>query len=172
MNKVIVKESDIVSAVQEGMDAFLKVFTDAIKASVGGELTAETMAELNAGQLTLLAYETLRDEVMDGGFIQLIYNGYGGFIFMNPFARVVKSWGMRDLAKLIYNAKPLYLKYKDEIQKECTDEEFMMMFEKYPEFDDFDDEFVENEEEWTSLMAQYVDDNLSDFAEIEKNTDE
>ena len=172
MNKVIVKESDIISAVDHGMDAFLKVFTDAIRASVGGELTAETMAPLNASQITLLAYETLQSEVMDGGFIQLIYNGYGGFIFMNPFAKVIKSWGLRDLSKLIYNARSLYLKYKDEIQKECTDEEFMMMFEKYPEFDDFDDEFVENEEEWTELMAQYVDNNLSDFAVIEKNADE
>lgn len=172
MNKVIVKESDIISAVDHGMDAFLKVFTDAIRASVGGELTAETMASLNASQITLLAYETLQSEVMDGGFIQLIYNGYGGFIFMNPFAKVIKSWGLRDLSKLIYNARSLYLKYKDEIQKECTDEEFMMMFEKYPEFDDFDDEFVENEEEWTELMAQYVDNNLSDFAVIEKNADE
>ena len=168
MNKVIVKESDILSAVNNGMDAFLKVFVDAIKTSVGGRLAADTMTELNASQITLLAYEILQTEVMDGGFIQLIYNGYGGFIFLNPFAKVVKTWGMRDLAKLIYSGKSLYIKHKDDIEKECTDEEFMMLFEKYPEFDELDDKFVENEEVWTESFARYVDENINEFAEIEK----
>ena len=42
----------------------------------------------------------------------------------------------------------------------------MALFEKYPEFDDFDDMFVENEEEWTAMVAHYVDDNIGLFAEI------
>ena len=55
--------------------------------SVGGELNAEAMSRLNADQITLLAYHILREEVMEGGFIQLIHNGYGPFIFHNPFAK-------------------------------------------------------------------------------------
>jgi len=82
MVNVVVKEQNLISAANEGMDAFIEVFVDAIKNAIGGELTATNMAELNASQITLLAYHTLREEVMDGGFIQLIHNGYGGFIFL------------------------------------------------------------------------------------------
>ena len=124
------------------------------------------MAELNADQITLLAWNVLHEEVMDGGFVQLIHNGYGPFIFKNPFAKAVKLWGLRDLSKLVYNAHTLYLKYREEIEVECDEDEFMAMFERYPEFDDMDDEFVENEEQWTEQIAQYVDDNLQKFAEI------
>lgn len=147
MIEVTLNDGKLRKAAGEGMDAFLGVFIGAIKEAVGGELTAETMAQLNADQITLLAYDILHEEMMDGGFIQLIHNGYGGFIFLNPFAKAVKLWGMRDLSKLVYSAHTLYNKYHEEIERECSDDEFMAMFEKYPEFDDLDDKFVENEEE-------------------------
>jgi hypothetical protein len=168
MKEVIVKDADLRWAADEGMDAFLKVFIDGIYAAVGGELTAETMAELNADQVTLLAYNILHEEVMDGGFVQLIHNGYGGFIFLNPFAKALKMWGMRDLSKMIYEAHTLYNKYRQEIEKDCSDDEFMELFERFAEFDDMDDQFVENEEEYTAQVACYVDEHIDRFAKIEK----
>ena len=99
----------------------------------------------------------------------MIHNGYGGFIFMNPVAKMFKFWGLRDLARIVYDVHPLYKKYHEEIERDCTDEEFMAMFEHFPEFDDFDDEFVENEEEWTAAVAHYVDGHLDCFARIDKN---
>ena len=104
---------------------------------------------------------------MDGGFVQLIHNGYGPFIFKNPFAKAVKLWGMRDLSKLIYEAHTLYLKYKELIEKDCTEEEFMALFEQCPEFDEMDDTFVENEEAWTAQIAEYIDQHLEQFAHVE-----
>jgi hypothetical protein len=156
------------NAASAGMDEFLKVFTDAIMASVGGELTADTMAELNSDQITLLAYDILHNEVMDGGFVQLIYNGYGSFLFRNPFAKAIKGWGIDELASLVKKAGKLYFKYKNEIERECTDDEFMAMFEQYPEFDDLDDLFVENEETWTGMVACYVDEHIERFVTVEE----
>ena len=40
----------------------------------------------------------------------------------------------------------------------------MALFERFPEFDFFDDEFVENEEDWTQLIAQYIDEHIENFA--------
>ena len=42
------------------------------------------------------------------------------------------------------------------------------MFEKYPEADELDDEFVEMEEEVTALVAEYIDNHIENFAIIEK----
>lgn len=168
MNIAKVKDSDLRNAASAGMDEFLKVFTYAIMASVGGELTADTMAELNSDQITLLAYDILHNEVMDGGFVQLIYNGYGSFLFRNPFAKAIKGWGIDELASLVKKAGKLYFKYKNEIERECTDDEFMAMFEQYPEFDDLDDLFVENEETWTGIVACYVDEHIERFVTVEE----
>ena len=164
---VIVKDSALQQAALEGMDAFIRVFTDAIHNAIGGELTAENMPELNSDQITLLAWEILHDELMDGGFVQLIHNGLGNFIFKNPFAKALRLWGLRDLSKLIYDGHTLWLKYRDEIEKDCSEEEFMALFERYPEFDDLDDKFIENEEAWTEDIAHYIDDHLEKFATIE-----
>ncbi len=135
----------------------------AIRESIGGELTAETMSQLNSDQITLLAWDIVHGEVMDGGFVQLIHNGYGPFTFKNPLAKALKLWGLRDLSKLIYDAHTLYEKYGAEIEHDCTDEEFMALFEQYPQFDDLDDKFVENEEDWTMQIAAYVDQHKDNF---------
>ena len=168
MIEVRVKDSALREAAAEGMDAFVGCFVGAIKEAIGGELTAETMAELNSDQVTLLAWDVLHEEVMDGGFVQLIHNGYGSFIFKNPLAKALKLWGLRDLSKLIYDAHTLYVKYGSIIERDCTDEEFMALFEQFSDFDDLDDDFVEHEEEWTALIAEYIDQHIENFATIEQ----
>jgi len=168
MIDVKVNDAGLQEAALKGMDEFIQVFVDGIHNAIGGELTAENMAELNAEQVTLLAWDMLHEELMDGGFVQLIHNGYGPFIFKNPFAKVLKLWGFRDLSKLIYDAHSLWIKYREELEKDCSDEEFMAMFESHPEFDDLDDEFVEHEEEWTSQIAEYIDNHIDQFAKIVK----
>lgn len=167
MKEVIVKDADLQQAAMEGMDAFVNVFVKAIYEAIGGELTLETMSELNADQMTLLAWDILHQEVMDGGFVQLIYNGYGTFIFKNPLAKVLRLWELREPSKLIYEAHTLWLKHREEIEKELSDEEFMALFEQFPDFDDLDDQFVEHEEEWTEDIAHYIDDHLEQFATIQ-----
>lgn len=163
---VIIKDKDLRDASEKGMDAFVELFVNAINDTIGNELTVVTMALLNADQITLLAYNILREEVMDGGFIQLIHNGYGEFIFKNPFAKAVRQWGLRDLSKLVYNVHTLYIKYKEEIERDCSDEEFMALFERYPDFDEMDDEFVENEEQWTRDIAYYIDEHIDRFCKV------
>jgi hypothetical protein len=166
MIEVIVKDADLQKAAMEGMDAFIGVFTKAIHDAIGGDLTVENMGELNADQITLLSWEILHDELMDGGFVQLIYNGYGPFIFKNPFAKALRQWEMREPSKLVYDAHTLWLKHREKIEKEMSDEEFMVLFEQFPDFKDLDDRFIENEEVWTEDIAHYIDDHLEKFAKI------
>lgn len=170
MKEIVVTDAALRKAAEEGMDAFVGVFINALRDAIGGELTAETMQQLNSDQVTLLAWDTLHQEVMDGGFVQLIHNGYGPFIFKNPFAKALnKMWGMRELSKLVYDAHTLYAQHGAEIEKDCTDGEFMALFEQYPEFDDLDDQFVENEESYTEQVARYIDEHIEKFATIAPN---
>ena len=165
MIQITIKDEQLSQAALEGVDEFLQVFIDALRQAIGGELTAETMGELNADQMTLLCWDTLHSEVMDGGFIQLIHNGYGPFIFKNPFAKALnKMWHMRELSKMLYEVHTLWLENREELERDCTDEEFMALFERFPQFDDYDDWFVEHEEELVAQIAHYVDENIDKFA--------
>ena len=166
--RVEIDEKEIVAAAAEGMDAFVRLFYNRTMEAIGGELNACSMAKLNADQITLLAYVTFCDEVMDGGHVQLIHNGYGPFIFLNPFAKAMRLWGSRDFCNLVYKGRKLFEKYGTEIAEDCDDETFMALFEKYPEFDDLDDEFIEMEEEVTEMVARYIDEHISDFADVRK----
>ena len=153
-------------AAKEGMDEFIQAFTDRYREVIGGELTAETMPLLTGEQHSLLAYQIFRDEVMCGGFSQLIQNGYGAYIFENPFAKVMRTWGAEDLSKLIYKARKIYEDNREDLEKERTDDEFMAMYEQYEAFDDLEDAYLEMEEEITALVASYVDDHIELFAKI------
>lgn len=155
-------------AAGEGMDAFIQVFTDTYKEKTGGELTAETMPLLTGEQHSLLAYQIFRDELMEGGFCQLIQNGYGGYIFANPFAKVMRLWGVGDLSKLVYAAKKIYDVHRKDLERERTDDEFMAMYEQYEAFDELEEAYLEMEEQVTALVANYVDDHLDLFAKIIK----
>ena len=167
MTQVKINDAALQKAALEGMDEFVKVFIDATLEAIGGQLTAQNMAELNSDQITLLAWHFLHEEMMDGGMIQLIHNGYGAFLWKNPTDKAFRNWGLVELSKLIKKSHFLYKSHHEDIEGEMSDEEFMALYEKFPEFDDFDDEFVENEEEWTSKVAFYIDEHIENFATIE-----
>ena len=161
-----IKDDALRQAAAEGMDAFIQVFADAYLEALGGSLTAENMTLLTGEQHSLLAYVFFRDEVMEGGFCQLVQNGYGGYIFDNPFAKSMRLWGIGELSKLIYAAKKIYDANRADLERERTDEEFMAMYEQYEAFDDLEDEFLEKEELFTARVAEYVDEHLELFAKV------
>ena len=154
------------TAAAKGMDEFLRVFTDKYKETVGGDTTAETMPLLSGEQHSLLAYRIFRDEVTEGGFCQLIQNGYGAYIFGNPFARVMRLWGAESFSKLVYRAKKIYDANREDLERERTDEEFMAMYEQYEAFDELEEEYGEMEAEVTETLARYVDGHLDLFAAV------
>lgn len=165
--QITISDAALKEAASQGMDEFIKVFTDKYLEVTGGVINAETMSLLNGHQHTLLGYHFFREEVLEGGFVQLIQNGYGPYIFDNPFAKAMRIFGADDFSKLVYKAKEVYDKHKADLEKERTEDEFMAMYEQYEVFDDLEDAFMEMEEQLTALIARYVDEHLEQFAVIE-----
>lgn len=164
--KITITDEALRKGAEEGMDAFLQVFIDKYLEVVGGAISPETMPLLNGYQHSLLGYHFFREEVLEGGFVQLIQNGYGPYIFDNPFAKAMRLFGAKEFSKLVYEAKKIYDANKDDLQKECSDDEFMAMYEQYEAFDDLEEEYMDMEEMVTAQIASYVDEHLADFAEI------
>jgi hypothetical protein len=161
-----IKDSALAKAAEQGMDEFLQVFIDAYMEAIDGALTADNMSKLNGNQHTLLAWHFFSSEMRDGGFVQLIQNGYGAYIFGNPFAKAMKQFGAVELGKLIYKAKEIYDPNKKELERETTEEEFNAMYVDFEVFDELEEIYFEIEEQQTALIAAYVDEHIADFAEI------
>ena len=153
-NKIAITDEALRRGAEEGMDGFLKVFIDKYLEVTGGVVNAETMPLLNGYQHSLLGYHFLREEINEGGFVQLIQNGFGPYIFDNPFAKAMRQFGAKEFAKLIYSAK------------KRDDEEFMAMYEQYEAFDELEEQFMDMEESVTARIAEYVDNHIEEFAEI------
>lgn len=167
MNQITVSDADLRKRAEEGMDAFLKVFIDKYLEVTGGVINEKTMPLLNGYQHTLLGYHFFREEVLEGGFVQLIQNGYGPYIFDNPFAKAMRLFGAKDFSKLIYEAKKIYDAHRADLEKDCTEDEFMAMYEQYEAFDDLEEKYMEDEEQITAQIASYVDEHLDSFAVVE-----
>ena len=163
-----IKDTVLAIAVEQGMDEFLQVFTDAYLDEIGGKLTTESMPLLNGSQHTLLAHRFFSDEMREGGFVQLIQNGYGGYIFGNPFAKAIKQFGAVELSKLIYKAKEIYDANKQALERETTEEEFNALYVDFEQFDELEEIYFDIEERQTSLIAAYVDEHIEDFGEVVK----
>lgn len=165
-NKITITDEALRKGAEEGMDGFLKVFTDKYLEVTGGVINAETMPLLNGHQHSLLGYHFFREEVNEGGFVQLIQNGYGPYIFDNPFAKAMRLFGVKEFSKLVYAAKKIYDENKADLEKECDEDEFMAMYEQYEVFDDLEEKFMDMEEFVTAKLAEFVDENLELFATV------
>ena len=144
---------------------FIEWVTDGYLAAIGGGLTAENMDMLSAEQHAVLCYRYVLDEVMEGGFIQLILNGYAPYVLEGPFPMVVKKeWGMRDFSKLLYEVKKEYHKHQEELSQDMSDEEFMALYEQLEELNELGDDFLdEHQEEVTPAVAKMMVENLDKY---------
>lgn len=165
--KITVKDADLRKGAEAGMDEFLQVFIDKYLELAGEELSAEMMSLFNGYQHTLLGYYHFRREVLEGGFVQLIQNGYGPYIFDNPFAKAMRLFGAKDFSKLVYEAKKIYDENREDLEKERDEEAFMAMYEQYEAFDDLEEQFMDMEEQVTAQVASYVDEHIEHFAAVE-----
>lgn len=144
---------------------YIHNLTDTYLQHIGGELTADNMEKLTANQHTLLAYRILLDEVMEGGFIQLIQNGYAPYVLDGPFPMMIKKmWGLVDFGKFLYEVKKEYHRHKEELEADLDEDAFMALYEQCDTINEMGDEFLDDhQEEVTPAIANYVQEHEQDF---------
>ncbi|MBQ6561293.1 MAG: DUF4375 domain-containing protein [Paludibacteraceae bacterium] len=166
-NFVKIKDSEIKEALKDGdilafFDLFVSHYADVFKDGY----TAEAMAKLNASQHTIWAYHLLLEELDEEGFVGLIQNGFGGYFFKNPVAKMLKTFGAVKTSKLLYKAHDIYAANKEDLERDKSDDDFIASFEEYEEFDPIEEEIIEISEQEKKLLAYYIDEHIEEFAEI------
>ena len=164
-----IPEEALRAGAEKGYAAFLNVFTDKYLEVLGGAVNAENMSMLNGYQHALLSLRIFTEQMEEGGFIQLIQNGYGPYIFNNPFAKAMRLMGAKDFSKLIYDAKEVYDRNKEVLEADYSDDEFMALYEQFDKLGDLDDEFLDTENNIMEIIATYVAEHISDFALVKQD---
>lgn len=161
-----ITEKQIAESLRKEPIDYINLYTDAYLAEVDNELSSQNMQKLNGHQHALLAYRYFREEVNYGGFVQLIQNGYGGYIFDNPTAKALKIFGADGTAKLIYKAKEIYDANREELERDTSDEDFNAMYVDFEVFEEIEESYYQIEKAQTAIVAKFVDDNRDLFAKI------
>ena len=136
---------------------YLNSVTDQLITRIGGQLNESNMDMLTLDEHCLLAYRYLRDEVMEGGFIQLIQNGYGPYVLLGPFPMLLKKeWGMKQFGQFLFDVAREYKANREELEADKTEEEFMAQYEQFETLNEYGDEYLDDyEEDVTPLIAEY-----------------
>jgi hypothetical protein len=107
----------------------------------------EVMPKLNISQQTLLTFYLIDGSMrhgsshsdpanpaenwsIKGGFLQLINDGYGEYVFEKPFAKIIKTWGATKISKIFEKARSLYEKHKDKVEKAKNGERIVLFMHR------------------------------------------
>lgn len=127
---------------------FLNATTDSLIDRIGGQLTEQNMNMLTLNEHIMLAYRYLRDEVMEGGFIQLIQNGYGPYVLLGPLPMLMKrELGLKKFGQLLFNVQHEYKANRGTLEADKDDDEFMAQYEQFEQLNDYGDDYLDDYEE-------------------------
>jgi hypothetical protein len=125
--------------------------------------THEILREFNSAQYTLLAYSYLDNQICNGGFIQLIQNGYGKYIFDNSFSKRIKKWGAEETAKIVEEAKKIYKKNKNILETKTPVKNFSMLHEDIKDFERLENNYCKINIQDAKNVKEYVENHIHDF---------
>jgi hypothetical protein len=157
------------------------------------EKDEEIMQEFNDSQIALIAYRHFDAQVCNGGFVQLIQNGYVEIISDKTFSETIKSWGAEKTAVIAEEAKIIYNKHKEKLDKliklqmEFSElaselyhkdkkaferleskhlEETSKFFDDIEDFEPLEDRYYELKEQDVEKVKNYVEKNINEFAVV------
>lgn len=120
--------------------------------------------ELSPGQQMLLSYDYVQMQVNQGGFIQLIQNGYVSLLADLP--DWLMKLGVPDMAGVIDNALKVYVLNRELLDKEATVEEFALLYEELKEFEMLDTKFTELDETTRRAFLTYATTHIDEFVAV------
>lgn len=141
--------------------------------SVGGTLTDENMGRLTTEQHSVIAYDYLREEALEGGFIQLLHNGYGPYVIDGALPIYVKkTWNLKEFSKLLFAVRKEYHAHRQELEEDMSDEDFMALYEKLEKLNDLGDDFLDDYEEDTTIAIYDILTNKHNGADTTEQSEQ
>ena len=114
----------------------------------------------------LLLFSTLKGQVENGGFIQLIQNGYGPAIFDSPLSHDLTRWGATQTAELLDKARAIYQAHRGYLERPRALSEFSALHKEFTQFEALENHFYDLAASQTASVRAYVAQHLPRFAQV------
>lgn len=124
----------------------------------------EFMNELSEGQQLLLSYDYVQTQVLQGGFIQLIQNGYVSLLLSLP--GWLEDIGATEMSKVIDDVLKIYVLNRERLDAETSVEDFAKLYNELKEFEALDKKFEELNEVTIHEILDYALEAIEDYAII------
>jgi len=119
---------------------------------------------LSPGQELLIRYDYVRMQVLQGGFIQLIQNGYINLLLSMP--EMLHQIGASEMAQLLDDVLKVYTLNVEGLSKETSVEEFAKLYDEYTEFEELDARFALHNANTEKAIVAYALRFPDEFMEI------
>ncbi len=123
--------------------------------------TFDFMDDLSPGQQLLLGYDYLRTQVVQGGFIQFIQNGYIGL--MPSLIEQLNMVGAFEMAVVLDDVLKVYVLNMEQLGRTTTVEEFARLYDEFKEFEIIDQRYANLNLATEKLMLDYAISHLEEF---------
>jgi hypothetical protein len=120
--------------------------------------------DLSQGQQLLLSFDYVWMQVMQGGFIQLIQNGYIALLPSMP--EWLYNIDDPEMAKLIDDVLKVYVLNRELLDKQTTVQEFAALYEEFKEFELLDEQFRNIHQKTMQKIIQYAGSHIFEFATV------
>ncbi len=117
--------------------------------------------ELSPGQQLILAYDYLRTQVMQGGFIQFIQNGYVGLL--PSIIEQLYMISADDMALVLDDVLKVYVLNRELLNRPTSVEEFAKLYDEFKEFEIIDKRYYQLNLPTEKLMLDYAASHLEEF---------
>jgi hypothetical protein len=127
--------------------------------------TFDFLDELSAGQQLLVAYDYLRMQAGQGGFIQFIENGYVGLL--PSMVEQLIGIGEHSMSKTLDDVLKVYVLNRDIFIESSTLEDFAKLYDELKEFEELDQRFSEQNLATVKFILAYAVSHLEEFISTE-----
>ncbi len=123
------------------------------------------MEQLTPGQQMLLAYDYIQNQVLQGGFLQLIQNKYISLL-LPAIEGMEATIQFGEMIKTLDDVLKVYVLNLDALERETTVEEFAGMYDEFKEFEILDNQFSQYHPEAIQKMNQYISEHPDQFVAL------
>lgn len=122
------------------------------------------ITEFSEAQQMLVCHDYIQNQVLQGGFIQLIQNGYIGLLLKMPaWLQVIHA---NEMAQVLDDVLKVYVLNREVLDQDYSVEDFAKLYDEFPEFQQLDDRFAAANEATIELLLQYADHHLDEFVKL------
>ncbi len=142
-------------------DVLYDLLTQPLHEELYQRKTFDFLDDLSDGQQLLIAFDYVRMQVGQGGFIQFIENGYIGLL--PSMIEQLVNLDAKDMAKVLDDVLKVYVLNREMLIQPRTVEEFARLYDELIEFEEIEERYNKFKVSTEKMMLDYAVGHLGEF---------